>query len=369
MRPTWADVDLGAIRHNVLSLRGLVAPAEVCAVVKADAYGHGLVAVARATIDAGATWLAVALVEEGRRLRDAGLSVPILVLSEPRPFEMIEVATYDLRPAVYSGAGIAAAAAAATQFGRVIPVHLKIDTGMHRVGAPPEMALTLAKAIADRATLELEGVWTHCAIGDVPEDPFTDLQLDRFDAVLAELEANDLRPRWRHAANSATAVAFPRGRYDMVRCGIAIFGITPGPGVADRLRLRPALTLRSEVSYVKPIAAGERVSYGLRWEAPADGYLATVPIGYADGVRRRLWSVGGEVLIGGRRRRLAGVVTMDQLMVDLGDDDSVKEGDEVILIGRQGSEEITAEEVAAKLDTIGYEVICDIETRVPRRYH
>jgi alanine racemase len=369
VRPTWADIDLGAIRHNVLSLRGLVAPAEVCAVVKADAYGHGTVAVARAAIDAGASWLAVALVEEGRRLRDAGISVPILVLSEPRPFEMIEVATYELRPAVYSGAGIAAAAAAATQSGRTIPVHLKVDTGMHRVGAPAELALTLAKAIADRQTLELDGVWTHCAIADIPDDPYTNLQLDRFDAVLAELAANDLRPNWRHAANSATAMAFPRGRYDMVRAGIAVYGVAPGPGVADRLRLRPALTLRSQVSYVKAIAAGERVSYGLRWAAPADGYLATVPIGYADGVRRSLWSAGGEVLIGGQRRPLAGVVTMDQLMVDLGDDDSVHEGDEVILIGRQGSEEITAEEVAAKLDTIGYEVVCDIETRVPRRYH
>jgi alanine racemase len=139
--------------------------------------------------------------------------------------------------------------------------------------------------------------------------------------------------------------------------------------VADRLRLRPALTLRSQVAYVKAIAAGERVSYGLRWAAPADGFVATMPIGYADGVRRSLWANGGEVLIGGRRRPLAGVVTMDQLMVDLGDDPTVTEGDEVILIGRQGDEEITAEEVAAKLGTIGYEVVCDIESRVPRRYH
>lgn len=369
MRPTWADIDLGAIRHNVLGLRGLTAPAEVCAVVKADAYGHGMVAVARAALDAGATWLAVALVDEGRRLRDAGLAVPILVLSEPRPFEMVEVATYDLRPAVYSGAGIAAAAAAAAQVGRTIPVHLKIDTGMHRVGAPPEMALRLATAIADRDTLQLDGVWTHCAVADVPDDPFTNLQLDRFDAVLAELAAAGLRPAWRHAANSAAAMAFPRSRLDMVRCGIAVYGIAPGPGVADRLRLRPALTLRSQVAYVKAIAAGERVSYGLRWAAPADGFVATMPIGYADGVRRSLWANGGEVLIGGRRRPLAGVVTMDQLMVDLGDDPTVTEGDEVILIGRQGDEEITAEEVAAKLGTIGYEVVCDIESRVPRRYH
>ena len=368
MRPTWADVDLDAIRANVGTLRQMAAPAKLCAVVKADAYGHGAVPVARAALDAGADWLAVALVDEGRTLRDAGISVPILVLSEPRPFEMIEVASYRLRPAVYSGEGLAAAAAAANQVGESLPVHLKVDTGMYRVGAPPEDAVRLALAIQDRPMLELEGVWTHCAVADEPDNPGTTAQLDRFDEVLAMLEATGVSAPVVHVANTAATIAHPRSRHTMVRCGIGIYGIAPSAALAPMAELQPAMTVRSQVSYVKTIPAGARVSYGQRWEAATDTVIATVPIGYADGIRRSLWAAGGEVLIRGERRPLAGTVTMDQLMVDCGPDASVEQGDEVVLIGAQGDERITAEEVADRLGTIGYEVVCDIESRVPRRY-
>lgn len=368
MRPTWCDIDLGAIAANVARLADHVAPAKLCVVVKADGYGHGAVATARAAIDAGADWVAVATVDEGMALRESGLRAPVLLLSEPSPLEMVEVVAADLRPSVYTGEGLAAAAAAATAAGVRLAVHLKVNTGMNRVGADPADVAALATAIVDKPSLDLEGVWTHCAVADEPDNPFTDEQLDRYDATLAELAAAGHAPRLRHAANSAAALHRPRSRYDLVRVGIATYGIPPADGLGDPVGLEPALTLRSRVSMVKTVPAGDRVSYGLRWRAERDTVVATVPIGYADGVRRRLSAVGGEVLIGGRRRPMAGTVTMDQLMVDCGDDTSVRAGDEVVLIGRQGDEVITANEMAARLDTIGYEVVCALESRVPRRY-
>ena len=367
MRPTWADIDLDAIAGNIATIAEMVAPADVCAVVKADGYGHGSVPVSRAAVEAGASWLAVALVEEGRILRQAGVTTPILVLSEPRPLELVEVVAYDLTPTVYSGEGLAAAAAAANQGGRRLDVQLKIDTGMHRVGARPDDAVALATAIADKEPIDLAGVWTHCAVADDPDPTYTNRQLDTYDQVCADIAAAGLDVGMRHAGNSAVAIAHPRGRYDMVRVGIATYGVAPSPSLADRIDLRPAMTLRSEISFVKRIAAGDGVSYGLAWEAPTETTIATVPIGYADGIRRRSGMVGGEVLIRGQRRPIVGQVTMDQLMVDCGDAE-VATGDEVVLIGAQGDDRITAEEWASKLDTIGYEVVCDIESRVSRRY-
>jgi alanine racemase len=367
MRPTWADIDLGAVAHNVGILAATVAPAKLCVVVKADAYGHGAVPVGRAAVGAGAQWLGVALVAEGKALREADIDAPILVLSEPRPLEMVEVVSYNLTPTVYSGEGLAAAAAAAAQANVTLGVHLKVDTGMGRVGAHPTDVVALAEAITGNAALDLAGVWTHCAVADVPDDPYTSHQLDVYDRVLADLAARGVEVPLRHAGNSAVAIAHRRGHYDMVRCGIATYGLAPSPELGGRLDLRPVMELRSEVSFVKRVAKGDRISYGLRWRAERDTTVATVPIGYADGIRRRSSMVGGEVLIGGNRRSMVGTVTMDQFMVDCGDD-VVAAGDEVMIIGRQGNEEIPVDEWAERLDTISYEIVCDIETRVSRRY-
>lgn len=367
MRPTWADIDLAAVAHNVERLAALAAPAEVCAVVKADGYGHGSVPVARAALEAGATWLAVALVQEGRVLREAGITAPILLLSEPRPVEMVEVVAFGLVPTVYSGEGFAAAAAAAALLDEPLAVQLKVDTGMRRVGAAIDDAVAMATAIVDKRSVDLQGIWTHCAVADQLADPFTETQLDRFDAVLGELAAAGIDVPLRHAANSAVAIAHPRGRYDLVRCGISIYGLPPSPEMAGAVDLKPAMKIRSEVSFAKRIDAGDAVSYGLTWKAEAPGHLATVPIGYADGIRRRSGSAGAEVLIGGKRRPIVGMVTMDQLLVFCGDD-PVRTGDEVVLIGRQGDDEITADEWAERLGTVNYEVVCDIESRVSRLY-
>lgn len=368
MRPTEATVDLDAISRNVSRLIRHAAPSRVCAVVKADGYGHGAVAVGRAALKAGAAQLAVALVEEGIELREAGIDGPILVLSEPRPLEMVEVVEYRLTPSVYSGAGLAAVAAAAfSAGGDPLKVQIAVDTGMRRVGAEVADVDLFARAVMDKPELELEGIWTHCAVADELDNDMTGVQLDRFDAVINKLSDVGLDSLLIHAGNSAVALAHKRGHHHMVRCGIAMYGIAPVAGFDD-LGLEPAMGLRTDVSFVKKVRAGDSISYGLKHRFDQDTVVATIPIGYADGIRRSYWAHGGEVLIRGKRRPIVGTVTMDQTMVDCGPDSDVTTGDEVVLIGSQGGDAITTTEIADKLGTIPYEVVCDLGRRVRRRY-
>ncbi|MDO8363490.1 MAG: alanine racemase [Actinomycetota bacterium] len=363
-RWAWAEVSASAIAHNVRTLADLAAPAQVWAVVKADGYGHGAVLAARAAQAGGAHGLCVALVQEGVQLREAGVQGPILVLSEQPSTQTTMAIAAGLQLTVYSADGLAAIAAAGAHDH---PVHLKIDTGMRRVGATGHETVALAQAIVASPATRLEGVFTHLAVADEPQNPFTGQQLARFDEALARLAAAGVQPPLVHAANSAGALAHPRARYGMVRVGIAIYGISPGPGV-DHLctDLRPALSLHARVSHVKRVGAGERISYGLRHTFAADATVATLPLGYADGVPRRLHAVGGTVLLGGGHRPIVGVVTMDQLMVDCGDD-PVQVGDDAVLIGSQGGHTITAGDWAERLDTIAYEIVCGISARVERR--
>jgi alanine racemase len=313
----------------------------------------------------------VALVEEGAQLRTAGqFTEPVLLLSEPPYSQMDDVVAHGLTPTLYTPAAVDAAAKAVAASARrePLPVHVKVDSGMHRVGASPDIAVRLALAVHDSPELRLEGLWTHLAVADEPDHPFTTTQVQRFDAVVDELATHGVRPQLLHAANSAGALTRPDARYDMVRCGIALYGLTPSPGLGDVADLHPALALKARVALVKRVEAGEAVSYGLRYRLDRAAHVVTVPIGYADGVPRRLGAVGGEVLIGGRRRPIAGTVTMDQLTVDCGDDDTVVAGDEVVLIGRQGAEEISAWDWATRLDTIAYEIVSGISRRVPLDY-
>jgi alanine racemase len=362
-----ARVDLGAVRANLERLAAVVAPAEMLAVVKADAYGHGAVPVARTALDAGATALGVALVGEGVALRGAGLDATLLVLSEPPAAAAGTVVAHRLTPVVYTRGGIDALAHAAHEAGTRLPVHLKVDTGMHRVGCRPGEAIALTEVIGAHDSLELAGTCTHFAVADEPDDPYTREQIACFDAVLADLRRAGTDPGIVHAANSAGALVFPQARYDMVRLGIAMYGVPPAPGLASAVELRPALSVQARVAFVKDVAAGTRVSYGLRYQASRATRLATVPVGYADGVPRVLGERGGEVLVRGRRCPIAGTVTMDQIVVDVGDL-PVEPGDEVVLLGRQGAEEITATEWAVRAGTIAYEIVCGIGPRVPRTY-
>lgn len=368
MTRAWADVSLEAVAANVATLRAMCAPAEVCAVVKADGYGHGAVPVAKAAIEAGAAWLAVAQVGEASELRAAGLAAPILLLSEPPPGDVPEALAAGVAVTVYTPSLIRTLGLEARAGGLPVPVHLKVDTGMHRVGAKPADAVELAQLITAQPTLSLDGLWTHCAVADDPDDPFTAVQLERFEEVVRQVEAAGIAVPMRHAANSAAAIVHPASRYDLVRCGIAMYGIPPAPGLVDRITLEPALQLVTEVAFVKPVAAGEAVSYGHQHRFVRDTVVATLPIGYADGVVRALGAVGQDVLIDGHRRPMVGSVTMDQLMVDVGPSSGVGPGDEVVLLGAQGAQRISPDEWAAHLGTIAYEVVCALGARVERRY-
>ena len=362
-RPAWAEIDLDAVRHNVRVLVAAAGGAAVCAVVKADGYGHGAVRVSRAALEAGASCLAVALVEEGVVLREAGIEAPILLLSEPPADAAAEVVAQGLTPTVYTRAWIDALSALGTATGTPIAVHLKVDTGMHRVGADPDEAVALARVVHDDPRLELAAVWTHFAVADDPDDGFTSEQRRRLDEACAAIEAAGVAVPERHAANAAGTL-YAGATYDLVRPGIAVYGYAPNPGVG--VDLRPVLSLRARVSHVKVLDAGERLSYGLRYRLPVRSVVATVPLGYADGVPRRLGETGGEVLIGGRRHPIAGTVTMDQILVDCGPGTSVAAGDDVVLLGQQGAERITADDWARRLGTISYEILCGIGPRVPR---
>lgn len=362
LRPSWIEIDLDAIRNNVAEMVRVAAPASVCAVVKADGYGHGDVPVAEAALEAGAEWLAVALISEGVRLREAGIESPILVLSEPGEADAGEVVHWSLTPAVYRSEFLSALEAAAPPDH---PVHLKLDTGMHRVGVSQGDALELARAVA-AGPLRLEAVWTHFPVAD-EDDLYTAGQIERLEAFVRELESDGIGPEMVHAANTAGALGHPSARFDMVRPGIGVYGLLPSPGYASAVDLQPAMRVVSHVSFVRRLPAGARPSYGRTRPMPADGTVATVPIGYADGVTRRLKDSGGKVLINGRRYPFAGNVTMDQVLVDVGDDPVVV-GDEVVLLGRQGDDEISADEWAERLGTINWEIVCGFGPRLPRRY-
>jgi len=364
LRPTWVDVDLGAIEHNVRALS--FAGSETMAVVKADGYGHGDVAVARAALEGGASWLGVALVEEGLGLRAAGIDAPVLVLSETPPGAEVAAVAAGLTLTVYSRGGRERLAAVAPTVQDPIGVHVKVDTGMHRVGVfPPAAAPDFVDGVV-AAGLRLDGLWTHLACAD-SDEVTTARQLATFAETVERVHLAGHQPGVVHAANTAGAIRFPQARLDMVRVGIGIYGIAPAPGIGDDLGLRPALTWRSAVSYAKHVPAGERVSYGHRYELVRDAWMATVPVGYADGYPRML-SCRADALVGGRRCRVAGSVTMDQLILDCGDLEP-RPGDEVVVLGTQGAHTVTAWELATSSDTIAYEIVTGIGARVPRRPH
>jgi alanine racemase len=356
VRPTYAEIDLGAVAHNVRLFKELIAPSKVCAVVKADAYGHGDVPVAGAAVDAGAECLAVALVEEGVRLREAGISAPILLLSQPGPEGVPDIVRWELTPTAYSLSFLQALSAAGTD----LEVHVKVDTGMHRVGAPPSELSALIDAIKRDDHLRLGGLWTHFPVAD--GDPvYTRKQIEAFDEAVEGLEA----PMF-HLANTAGAALFSESRRDLCRIGLGIYGLHPCDETRGVVDLVPAMRVVTHVSHVQRLAAGERPSYGRRRLLEEESTVVTAPIGYADGYARGL-SDSASVLIGGKRFPLAGTVTMDQIVIDVGDE-AVGVGDEVVVLGYQHDEEFGADEWANTLDTIAYEVVCSIGPRVPRRY-
>jgi len=368
-RWAWAEVHTGLISHNVAIVAQRTAPVPVWAVVKANGYGHGAVPVANAALAGGATGLCVAIVDEGVALRRAGITAPILLLSEQPPELSDLIVGYQLTPTVTTTRGAAVLAASAAAADQTINVHIKVDTGMHRVGVSPEEAVSLASFISSYESLNIEGIYTHFAVADEPSHAANAAQLSAFSTVLENLSARGINPPLVHAANSAASLANEASRFTMVRLGIAAYGLRPGAGVADLCAgLIPAMSLKARVSAVRWVEAGEAVSYGLTRPLAKGSLIATVPIGYADGVPRALGRTSIQVLLNGVPRTIAGTITMDQLMIDCESDSSVMVGDEVVLIGKQSEHSVTADDWADALGTIGYEIVCGISPRIFRRY-
>ena len=364
MRHSWVEVDLQKIRDNVARIVSLVAPARFCAVVKANAYGHGDVPVARAAIDGGANMLAVATVGEAVRLREADIRRPILLLGQPPLEDINDVLLHKLTPTVYDPLFLESLLAAVDQ--EVPNVHIKFDTGMHRLGTDGATVNRLASSIARSPKANLEGVWSHFA--DADADPeFTQHQIDMFSGLVSSLADAGFSIPLVHLANSAGAMLYPASRKDMVRVGLAMYGLSPTPGEELPIALEPAMRVVSEVTHVRRLPAGARPSYGRVRELEAASFLATVPIGYADGYNRRLGDVKGAAVVQGQRRPLAGRVTMDYIILDMGDD-RPELGDEVVILGSQDEATVPAQQWAEWLDTISYEVVCGFSERLPRRY-
>ncbi len=366
LRPTWLEIDLPSVAANVALLKARLAPATgLMAVVKANAYGHGAVEVSQTALAAGATSLGVALPEEGATLRRAGIGAPILVLGPASPDQAAVVSAASLTQTVYSHASLEAMSKEGVAGGRPVAIQVKVDTGMGRLGVRPDQALAFLRRVAHDPGVRLEGVFTHLARADEPDPAPTRRQL----AILERLRRETARagipvPVW-HAANSAAAWRFPESHLDLVRVGIAVYGLDPFPGFSGDLR--PALTWKTKIAFLKEVEAGTPLSYGALYHTPDRARIATLPVGYADGYARSLTNTG-LVLVGGRRVPVVGRVCMDQLLVDVTAVRDVREGDEAVLLGNQGDERITASEMAGWRGTVNYEVVCAISSRVPRTY-
>ena len=359
-----ATVDLGAVRRNARRLLDRCpAGTELLAAVKADAYGHGAVPVARALERDGVGWFGVATADEAEALRAGGVEGRILVFGPLRGDAVRRALAADADLTVCDEDDVDAAAAEASR-DRPARLHLKIDTGMGRLGRPPAQAPTVAARIAATPELRFEAAWTHLARADEPAEDATELQLAAFREALDALDAAGHRPRLRHAANSAGTIAHPESHFDLIRPGISLYGYPPGPDLAEAAAdLEPALTLDAPVVFVKPVAHGATVSYGHRWRAPSDTTVATVRIGYADGYPRALTNLG-EATLGGRTCRVVGTVCMDQLMLDVGDAD-VTVGDRAVLLGPDGPR---ADDLALRIGSIPYDLLTRLSSRVERRW-
>lgn len=368
VRPVWVEIDLNAIRHNVAEIRRLVGPmVEIMAVVKAEAYGHGAVKIAKTALQSGANWLGVALPEEGIALRKAGIIAPILVFSPLQPDQAEAMVKFDLTATICMLEPAVALSRAATAAGKKIPFHVKVDTGMNRIGVPASEGIVFIKKMSSLPGLLFDGIFSHLSTSDELDKEYSKYQIKIFNKVIVDLKTEGLLPSKAHLANSAAIIDLPLAYYNMVRPGIILYGMYPSDEVeVEKIQLKPAFTLKTKVVFIKRVPQGTAVSYGRKYFAAKETTIVTIPIGYADGWSRRL-SGKAEVLISGKRFPIVGTICMDLCMVDVGDE-PVEIGQEVILIGSQGTVTITADEIGAQLGTINYEVTCMISDRVPRRY-
>ncbi len=366
-RPTAAVINIGALEHNFSEVVRRVAGRKILAVVKAQAYGHGAVVVSRRLLGLGADMLGVALVEEGMELRQAGIDAPILMMGSLFPEQAEALTGLRLTPVVFTANTARALSRAAQKLRTTVSVHLKIDTGMGRIGMAPEEADEFVEMLRGLPGIDIQGLMTHFADADLREKAFASKQIDRLRALVQRLTEKGISVPLIHAANSAAVLSYQDSLFTMVRPGLMLYGYSPLEAGAAQSDLLPVLSLVTKIAYLKKVVAGTSISYGRTFITKRDSLIATLPVGYADGFSRGL-SNTGEALIRGRRAPIVGRVCMDMCMADVTDIPGVSEGDDIVLIGRQADERITAEDIAAKTGTIPYEVLCGISSRVPRIY-
>ena len=376
LRPAWVEINLNAIEHNARRLKEIIGrDVELMAMVKANAYGHGAIESARAALRGGATWLGVYAMGEGIELRRAGIDARILVVG-PTQTEWAHAAVkHDLTLTVFSLDAVRAISEAARDLGKRVTAHLKIDTGMTRLGVSSDSVVDFVRAARDFPTIEIEGMFTHFAMADTPDAhgvvgwgiEYTQQQLARFNAAVHSLELAGISVRYRHCANSPATVNLPNARFNLVRSGILIYGLDPSDESPRPIDFIPALAFKTQVATVRDVPIGTYISYGATFRTERPSRIAVLMVGYADGFRRQPNNYG-EVLVRGTRAPIVGRVCMDQTMIDVTDIPGVQAGDEVVLIGKQGAEEIRAEQVGDKLGTNNYETVTTISARVERRY-
>ncbi|MFQ6091134.1 MAG: alanine racemase [bacterium] len=366
-RPAWVEVDLKAIAENLAALRQKLGPRKILGTIKANAYGHGMVEVARVLERAGVDMLGVSILDEAMDLRRAQIATPILIMGTILPEEAERAVELKVTVTLCSLEVAQALAQAGKRFGRTIKAHVKIDTGMGRFGALRDDVIGYVTQLKSMEFIELEGIYTHFPVADEQGDEFTLGQIRQFNAIISELEGRGVYIPLQHAANSAAILNYPQSYFNLVRPGITLYGLYPSERVNRNLPLKPALSWKARILTLKQVPRDWSISYGRTYVTPGERTIAIIPVGYADGFNRHL-SNRGQVLVRGRRAPAVGAVCMDQFMVDVTDIPGVAIGDEVVLIGKQGDDEITADEVAHRLDTINYEVICSIASRVPRSY-
>jgi alanine racemase len=369
-RPAWVEINLDHIAHNISQFRQLIAPGtEIMAVVKADGYGHGAGTVAKTALEAGASSLAVAFVEEGIDLRRAGIGAPILLLGFTDPVQFAALVEYQLIPTVFDYTTAAEFSRQALDSGVILPLHLKVDTGMGRVGFLPEQAVSETMRILNLPALQVEGFFTHFAIAEDQGNPYTTSQIELFNRIVENLKTKGITFPLIHAANSAAAINYPEARFNLLRLGLALYGHYPSPLLRrnSSIELRPALTFKSRVVMVKKMPAGSSISYGCTYRTSSEEMIATIPVGYADGYSRLL-SNKGQVLVRGCRAPVVGRICMDHLMVNVSHIPGVQRGDEVVLYGRQGEEELPVEEAASLIGNVNYELLSVVGKRIPRFY-
>lgn len=367
-KPNWAEIDLDAIAHNCREIKKWIGDkTELAAVIKGNAYGHGIAMVAKTALENGATRFAAARVDEGIVVRKAGIEAPIFVLGYVPAEEMETAVKWRITPPIMHWHTAKALSEISSSQGVISPVHVKVDTGMGRFGLLPDEVVEFVKRLIELPGIRLEGLYTQFAVADEADKTYTYKQWNTFQKVVKDLEEAGIHIPIRHVCNSAATLNFPEMHLEMVRCGTAIYGHYPSPVTNHSVPLRPAMTLKSRVARIRTLPPGSSISYGRTYTTTRPTTVALVPIGFGDGLSRKL-SNKGSVLIRGKRAPIVGRVCMDQCIVDVSGIPEVQQDDEVVLLGRQNGAEITAEEIASLMDSINYVVLAGVSARVPRVY-